>query len=210
MGCTGICRRALWTVLVLGLALSAPAARAAVLDFEDAAGWTTVLVPNGYGGLNWDNFRAASKSDAYPGGGFDHGTVSGQYAAFNGYGQPATVTAPAGQQFDFTGGYLTAGWNTGLQVQVDGWHEGTLLYTQTVTVDTTAATWFAFNYPGIDTLAFTSFGGVDANPNDHGDGPQFALDDFTFAGPQPLQTSPEPASLCLLLLGAVQLLRRRR
>ncbi len=174
------------------------AAQAVVLTFDDVSD-TSSYVPiyNGYGGFNWDNFYVQNRTNV-PGSGYDKGTVSGNYTAFNAWANMAQVN---NSLFDFNGTYLTAAWNDGLSVLVEGLKNGTSLYSKTVVVDTTDPTWFDFDFLGIDQLKFSSFGGVH-NPNlTYGQGTHFAMDNFTF---NETKSVPEPAStLGLLALGAM-------
>ena len=82
-------------------------------------------------------------------------------------------------------------------------------YSETVVVDITGLTLFDFDFLGIDTLVFTSFGGV--NPGLNGDGTQFVMDNFTF---NETKGVPEPASTLGLLafgaLGASSVLKRKK
>ena len=140
-------------VAVVALGASATPAQAAfTLNFDSFASGDAV--PNGYGGFDWNNFFIIDKNDL-PDSGYNRGTVSDNNTAFNADGAPASLSSAS--LFTFTSTYLTAAWNTGLSIQVDGIVAGVTVYTQTVTVDTTGPTLFTFNYANIDTLLFTSF-----------------------------------------------------
>jgi hypothetical protein len=101
--------------------------------------------------------------------------VSAPNVAYNNAGQPASVT---GTTFNFIGADLTAAWNNGLSVTVDGYDNGVLVDEKTVVVNTTAPTFFQFDFDGITELVFSSTGGT--NAGDGGIGTQFVMDDFTF------------------------------
>jgi hypothetical protein len=160
-----------------------------VLTFDDTAGGLGSFLPGGYGGLTWSNIYVLSGDLYAPRSGYAHGTVSDPNVAYNGNGTPAIVS---GDEFNFVGADLTAAWNTGLSIQVDGFHEGSRIYSQTVTVDYSAPTWFAFNYTNIDHLVFLSSGGTWADLG--GSGTHFAMDNFTW--------SPVGADPIILDLGA--------
>ena len=128
----------------------------------------------------------------HAGSGYDTGTVSAPFAAFNAFADPAVVSDGV---FDFAGAYLTAAWNNGLNIRVQGYLGTTEIYAQTVTVDTTGPTWFDFNYYGIDSLRFSSSGGTNAGLG--GAGEHFAMDNFTVV------PVPGAALLGILGLGAV-------
>ncbi|ODH02891.1 hypothetical protein A4S05_02305 [Nostoc sp. KVJ20] len=197
------------TIIVLGIGA---VAQAAVLTFDDIApisGFT--LIPNDYGGFNWDNFYYTNGSNAISRTGYDNGRVSGDYVAFNGFGNPALVSDDV---FDFNSAYLTAAWNDGLSVTVEGLNSGATLYSKTVVVDTTQPTLVNFDYFGVDELRFTSFGGVEPDylVETGGSGTQFALDNFTFN--EKATSVPEPRLLpALLAIGALNaglVLRRKQ
>ena len=176
--------------LIFGVAGSAGAT---VLTFDDIAAPTSSFEPilNGYGGFSWDNFYYMNRnyplSKGFPDTGYKNGTVSGDYSAFNGYGEFASLNINSGV-FDFVGASLTSAWLGGNSVIVEGYlggPMGTRVDAMTVTVNTDTATWFAFNFVGIDSLVFSSTE------------KQFVLDDFTYNSSTPV---PEPATM--LLLGA--------
>jgi hypothetical protein len=166
------------------------------------------LVPNGYGGLNWDNVYYINQNYLV-GSGYDHGTVSPPDAAFNGFGNVATVVDPtAGQFFNFDSADLTSAWISGLHVRVDGFNtniSGAVpLYSTTVTVNPSAPTLFNFTtlggFLGVNKLTFTSF----VNPGDPSPNPtgtEFVMDDFKFTS-TPIGGTPEPGSFVLAALGA--------
>lgn len=183
------------SIMVLMLCFWAShSANAAVLTFDDLTPVELGTIFDGYGGFNWDQFGYLNGAQHAPGSGYDNGTVSGDYVAFNEFANVATIDDGL---FDFTSAYLTAAWNDGLNITVEGWNSGSLLYSTTVVVDTTGPTLFTFDYLGIDSLVFNSFGGVNVGLG--GSGAHFAMDDFTFNESQ----VPEPGVLALLAMGLV-------
>ena len=187
-------------------------AQAAVLTFDDIAPIENFAeIPDGYGGFNWNNFYYINGS--YINGedtGYDNGRVSGDYVSFNWFANQAIVSDSV---FDFNSAYITAAWNDGLSVTVEGLNNGTTLYSTTVVVDTTSPTLVNFDFLGIDELRFTSFGGVEPDYLiDQGGGTHFALDNFTFN--EPVKPVPEPTLLSGLLavssLSAGSVLRRKQ
>jgi hypothetical protein len=97
----------LFGALTVALLLASPvAARAATLDFE-GIGSHGDSVPNGYGLVDWDNFlefdTQFNKDDVD---GYHNGLVSGQFVAYNGLGDQATISRSSG--FNLLSGYFTA------------------------------------------------------------------------------------------------------
>ena len=187
-------------------------AQAAVLTFDDIAPVPDLAeIPDGYGGFTWDNFSYRNGSDiAVLDTGYDNGRVSGDYVSYNGFGNQAIVSDSI---FDFNSAYLTAAWNNGLSVTVEGLNNGTTLYSKTVIVDTINPTLVNFDYFGVDELRFTSSGGVEPDYLlDQGAGTQFALDNFTFN--ETVTSVPEPTLLSALLavstLSAGSVLKRKQ
>jgi hypothetical protein len=199
-------KQLLWGALALAVLSAGPvSARADVITFDDLPDLGEAPVPDGYKNLHWNNFYYLNGLN-YPGNpsGYGNGVVSPSNVAFPAFGDPASFSS--GAPFDFLGAALTAAWNDGLQVQIDGLRNGVTLYSQTVTVNTSGPTLFDFNYLGVDTVLFTPFGGVNHGYN--GGGEHFAMDNVIVRGVTPL---PEPAGLTLLGLGAaVAGLGRRR
>jgi len=180
-------------VNLLGVCASA---NAAVLGFDDISTFpdsTEVDVPDGYAGLNWDNFRVLHES-YHPGSGYEYGTVSKSYVAFNAFADPTWVTSDT--TFDFNGAYLTSAWYD-QNLQVLGYLDGEIKYDVTVPIVTTGPTWYDFNFTGIDALQFISTNY------------QFVMDNFTY---NQTATVPTPGAILLGTFGAglVGYLRRRR
>lgn len=175
--------------------------QAAVINFDDLPSIEFAdAINNGYQGFDWTWFNYIDKF-ALPNTGFEKGVVSGKYAAYNDFAATATTS---GSQFDFNGAYLTAGWNDGLKIEVSGFVHGAEQYTKTVVVNTTQAQWFDFNFFGIDSLSFRSYGG-ERNPQLDFDGEHFILDNFTYNEPRPATQVSEPSSLMLIGLGIILL-----
>jgi hypothetical protein len=177
-----------------------------VITFDDfSASPAGTIIPTGYQGLSWSNFYAANAillSNSAPG--YYYGMVSPSNVAFNSYGDPAEVDA-RGTNFDFLSTYLAGAWNSNLNIEVEGFRGGTLLYDTTVVASATNPTLFTFDYTNVDRLYFSSFGGQPAF--DGINETQFAIDNMT------VEFVPEPSSLLLAAMGGISLvafLRRRR
>ena len=191
-------------ILLCGLVMIfgfAGAAGATVLTFDDISTAQSGTIANGYGGFDWDQFGYVN---GVIGSGYDNGTVSGDYVAANQWANVATVGEFS---FDFNGAYFTGAWNDGLNINIQGFSNGSVLYDETIQVDHYGPTWFAANFVGIDRLVIDSYGGINAGIG--GFGEHFAMDDFTFTEAAPV---PEPSTILLMgagLLGLVGYNRKR-
>jgi hypothetical protein len=128
--------------------------------------------------------------------------------AFNANGNPAEIDA-RGTNFSFLSTYLTGAWSSNLNIEVQGFRGGSLLYDETVVASATNPTLFTFNYLNVDRLYFRSFGGQDAGfPPSHGQGGTwFVVDNMS------IEFVPEPSTFLLAGLSALTLcafLKRRR
>jgi hypothetical protein len=181
---------------LISLSLSTTA-NATVITFDDLPATEADAIHSGYQGFNWgDEFWtsvAYIHKNTLPGTGFENGVVSGNYAAFNNF---ATTSTISGDIFNFNGSYLTAAWNDGLNIEVSGFLNNLLLFTQTVIVNTHTAQWFDFNYTGINKLSFRAWGGTSISPGEGGE--HFVMDNFTI---NESASVPESPPLLLLLLG---------
>jgi hypothetical protein len=133
--------------------------------------------------------------------------VSVSNVAFNGFGGAAEIGSST--NFSFLSAYLTGAFNSNLNIEVEGFRGGALLYDTTVVASATSPTLFTFDYLNIDRLYFNAFGGQDAGfPVSQGAGDaHFAMDDFSF------EFIPEPSSLLLTTGGVLMLwalVRRKR
>jgi hypothetical protein len=158
------------------------AANPVILTFDDLPGPGTFgsAVPSGYGGFQWYNFNYLDGMD-FTASGYQNGVLSANNVAFNGSGNPAELSSSG--PFDLNSAWLTAAWNDGLQLEVQGFAGGTLLYDQTYTLNAAAPTLLAFNYLGVDEVSFSSSGGI--NHGYDGSGTQFVMDNLTVSVPEP-------------------------
>jgi len=179
-------------------------AQTEILTFDDLPSiYGTAQIPNGYGGLQWQNFWYLN-AVTYWGNpsGYSNGLVSADNVAFNANGDPAQI---GGGLFDLNSAYLTGAWNDGLQLEVQGFIGSTLIYDNTYTVNTAGPTLINLNYLGIDEANFISFGGTHNSSFAVG-GEQFAVDNLN------VTLVPEPTSMWLLAAGILGmiLLRHRQ
>jgi len=144
------------------------------------------LIPNGYQGLNWDNFYAFNPyvyqyPTDYPG-----GVISPPNIAFNGSGQPATISSPS--PFDLNSAYLTSHDANPLLLTVQAFDGATLQYANSYFLYPSSPQDIGFGYVGIDRVTFsTLLPGKTYGPN-------FIMDNLVV-------TIPELGLSGLLLLG---------
>lgn len=151
---------------------------AQTLDFED---WTG----SAYAGFSWSNFSVLNGT-SHSGSGYRNSVVSPKHVAFNGGGYPAEISRATA--FDLSSAYLTAAWNSGLNVDVLGFRGATQIFSRSLVIDPYAPTLFTFNFTEVDRVRFESWGGVDVDPADAGSGTHFAMDDITFGAPRPCRS----------------------
>jgi hypothetical protein len=185
--------------------ITAGQAQAVVVTFDDIpdSGYGS-YISNGYAGLDWNNFYALNTPLFPDPSGYQNGTVSDSNVAFNGYGNSGFISLAGGATFDFNSTYLTAAWNNGLNILVEGFLGGNTLYSTIVNVDTTSPTKFDFNFLGIDQLKFTSSGGTNAG---YGySAKHFAMDNLAYNEPV-----PEPITILgTLAAGGIGTVLRRK
>jgi hypothetical protein len=163
-----------------------------ILTFDDVSPVYDELIPNGYHGLQWNNFFIENGLNAP---GFHNGAVSPPNVAFNGLGDPAGFSS--GSMFTLQPAYFTAVYVGAQQIRAQGFSAGIQTYDNTYTVDDIAPTLLNFNYSEVDQVRFT----IVSSP-----GSIFAMDNLVVVVPEP--------SICSLLsvgvfLGAFGLLRRK-
>lgn len=198
-------KKALLTLALLALPVMALPAQT-TLTFDDI-GCGFCLIPNGYGGLNWNNFGVVNSTTYAPNSGYQAGTTSGQYVAFNGSGVPASMTQGS-DPFAFNSGQFTSAWNDNLNLDVTGYVGGVPTYFASYTLSATAPTLLTFNWANVSEVDFIASGGTQ-HSGYVGSGTEFALDDLTINS----SAVPEPASTALLgtgLIGLYGVIRRRR
>ena len=171
-----------------------------VVTFDDiSVDANGIHITNAYSGLVWSNFGVLNAVDVYDdfgSNGYFYGMLTSSNVAYNGFGSPAEIDS-AGTNFNLLDAFLTGAWNSNLNVSVQGFSGGALLYATTVVVSATQPTLVDFNYLNVDRVLFDSFGGQDAGFIGHG--AQFAMDNIT------IEFVPEPSSLLLASLAALLL-----
>jgi hypothetical protein len=172
------------------------------LTFDDfnAGSTDNNPLPNGYQGLDWNNFYVLNPDNIYQGSGYGNNRISYPNVAFNGYGQPANFSANS--PFTLFGGYFGSAWQNETLTAI-GKLNGVQEDTMTFNVNTQNPQLIAFNWSGINEVDFST-----------ADGTQFVLDNLEIAESQVAPT-PLPGSLVMFataLAGLASLvgLNRRR
>lgn len=190
-------KKTLFTLVAVALPVVSLSAQT-TLDFE-AVTCNFCPVPNGYGGVNWDNFNVLQSSTYYINpSGYQAGTTSGTWVAYNFFGDPASVLQ-ASTPFTLNSGQFTAAWSDALELDIAGFSGAIQTYFASYTLSATAPTLLTFNWSNLTSVTFTSSGGTDHGYG--GSGENFALDDLVINS----TAVPEPASMALLATGLVSM-----
>jgi hypothetical protein len=183
-----------------------------VITFDDIPlnTGTSEFLANNYQGLMWSGFAigngilSPSVAPFHITNGYYYGVVSSSNVAVVAFAGSSEIDSP-GTNFNFLSAYFTGGWNSNLNIEVQGFNGANLLYDTTVVASATNPTLFTFNYSDINRLSFTGSGGLSAFDGIVDAG--FAMDNFTF------EFVPEPSPLLLTAAGLLALrafVRRRR
>jgi hypothetical protein len=181
---------------------------AAVITFDDLDASLEDINLDGmspYQGFTWKNVSAYAAVPGFPG--FNNGIVSPNNAAYSGgeiLGDAVVGKILSPTAFDFTSAYLGARYYDDLTVTLQGFSGTTLKFTQSVTVNTSGAKLFTFDFANINELDF--FASRTAFTTDpFGCGPsnctQFTLDNI--AGPGGAIPIPEPSCVSLVSFGII-------
>jgi hypothetical protein len=133
------------------------------------------LIPNGYFGLNWNNFYALN-GVTYVGNpsGYQAGVISRNNVAYNAFGSPANITSPT--PFNLFSAWVTAAWNDNLTFEVKGLVNGVLTYDQIYILSATTPQFLTFDMLGVTEVDFITSGGT---AHYGGNATHFAMDDLT-------------------------------
>jgi len=171
-----------------------------ILTFDDLS-WSGNYyeqMPNGYGGLLWNNnfgvVNTVEESAQYGDSGDINGVMSAPNVAYSSGGDALISDG----RFNLNSAYLMGVLNDGLQVEVQGLVGIRLMYDNTYTIGTQGSTLINFNYIGVDEVIFNSFGGV-PHGFSRGAGTEFAMDNLS------ITLVPEPSALQLAGLATMSL-----
>jgi len=186
-------------VSIMFLPAITQAANAPVLLFEDlnSLPWPHNPLGPGYGGFEWNNTPYWIHKDTHPGSGYEYGTI-GYTSIFADWKFSMSMNDG---YFDFNGAYITAAWNTGQDVTVEGWRDGSLIYTRTIITSYDIPYWFDFDYSDVDTVWFKP-GNLGTNAGLGGEGHHILIDNIN-------SIVPEPISSILFVSGGILLAGRR-
>jgi len=166
---TNLKRKALCLALFLYTVFIAPTS-ATIITFDELHVSQAIPVPRPYNGLMWTNFYPSATNWFGTSDGFANAFVSG--FVFNGDGGTAVI---ASALFNLNGGYLAAAYRDDLQLKVEGFLNGSLLYSNTYVLGTASGTTLNFNYQGVDKVVFSASGGT-PHPGYSDDGTYFGID----------------------------------
>ncbi|MGA3282934.1 MAG: immunoglobulin domain-containing protein [Verrucomicrobiota bacterium] len=150
---------------------------ATIITFDDLYVSGGIPVSNPYNGLIWNNFYPQAVNWFNNPNGFVNALLSGSDFVANGGGGTATISSGL---FNLNAGYFAAGWRDNLQMQVEGFLNGNLTYSNTFNLSATSGTMINFNCQGVDTVVFSASGGT-RHPGYLGDGTFFAMDNLNVA-----------------------------
>jgi hypothetical protein len=157
------------TLMLMLLTAVGSTASVDVLDFEDLDPGSETLgqIPTGYQGFSWSSRCKWITKYRQSKTGYEYGTI-GRVSLFTSYAKDVSLSDGV---FDFSGAYITSYDLMTEQVVVEGWRDGSLVYTETITTNNDQAYWFDFSFTNIDTLWFRPLGR------------HIVIDDITFGSP---------------------------
>lgn len=169
----------------LALLAATPAAATTILNFDDLG--DSGVVPDGYGGITWnDNFVYYSDEQDPYNPSSPPTRIYGNYAKFSTDG-PSSMAFDLGPNLAFDGFFLAGRDNAGL-VSFDLYKAGNLVASSASVLATSIPTFLASNYAGaVDEVRINAVNGY------------WIGDDFTFS--DAVAAVPEPATWAMLILG---------
>jgi hypothetical protein len=128
-----------------------------LITFDDLPDSGGIPVPADYSGMTWSNFYYMVRDSYGTNSGYYAGTVSPPNVAFNGWAAPVSIVNTG--SFSLISAYLTAAWIDNLQVQVEGYVDTALTYSNTYPLSVTTPTLINFNYFGVTRVDLVYGGG---------------------------------------------------
>ncbi|QJR18822.1 hypothetical protein [Pelagibacterium halotolerans] len=126
------------------------------LGFDDLfVGDQLMKVPNGYGGLRWENW-VATHGRFYEGEGYINTMMSGEFVAYTSSGHPTAIAGDA--PFDFPGGYFGVAWSgaEGETLRIRAWRGDTLVHDDAFALSAYGPVYFAADYKSVTRLEFST------------------------------------------------------
>jgi len=164
-------------------------ANATVINFDDITTSSQQAISANYAGMNWGSSWYVESSSTS-----GNGSVSGDYAAFNGFGQ-LTMNLSNGLDFDFTGAYFTSWGSNGTfqsysatSITVEGYNNNALVGSVSMNLSAGQYDWFQTDLLAVDEVRFISSSSSQ----------WWLMDDLTI---NESTSVPEPTTLALLVLG---------
>ncbi|TFU01395.1 PEP-CTERM sorting domain-containing protein [Polymorphobacter arshaanensis] len=177
---------------VLAATVFAAPASAVTLKFDNLPAWTSIDAA--YHGFDFVNLYTLDTTQYEPSG-YVNGVLSLNNVAYNGGGEAASISSIT--KFKLTSAYLTGAWNDGLTVQVKGFKNNALIYSQNFLVNTAGPVLVHFNHALVDTVIFSSSGGNASRYE--GAGEHFVMDDLSINEDEAVV--PEPSNWALMIVG---------
>ncbi|CAF1521558.1 unnamed protein product [Adineta steineri] len=133
-----------------------------LITFDDlpSLGSYAAVVPNNYFDLTWSNalYTLVTYLNSFAG---NHTALSNEvYVAFNMYEGPITISSPAASTFSINSFIALAFYMDNLTLSMTGKRNGATIYQQTVTLQATISSFIVLNWTYIDTIIFTTSGGM--------------------------------------------------
>lgn len=187
--------QSLVAVISFAFSASAFATTATTVDFEAIPGAITFgsdnQIPDGYENLHWSSDFYVLHNSFLPNTGYDYGAI-GDWVAYSGFANPVSFWSDFANNFNFSGAYIASAWTAAESITVEGWDNGVLKYTTTLTATNNQddlPQLFAFNFKGIDKVTFSGY-------TSH-----IVFDNLILQNVVPLSTVPEPETYAILLAG---------